>query len=82
MNGNCAIQIEIEVENNYQETIPSCNDCAAKIVTTRIARNGKGIGTTCRAFREEKDRYLPGFQNPEGVSGENGNSFFLLLAKS
>ena len=53
MNDNWAIQIEIEVENSYQKTIPSCNDCAATIVTKRIRRTRKGIGTTCPGFREE-----------------------------
>ena len=52
MNDNCARQIEIEIENDYQ-TITSCNDCAAKIILKRMPRTRKGIGTTCPALREE-----------------------------
>ena len=51
MNDNCARQVEIEIENDYQ-TIPSCNNCATTIVTTRIQRTKKGIVTTSRGFRE------------------------------
>ena len=81
MNGNCAIQIEIELEHNYQKTIPSCKDCVATIVTTRIPRTRKGIGTTCPAFREEIRLLFARFQNPEGSRDKTVTlCFYELLA--
>ena len=73
MNNNCARQTEIGIENDYQ-TIPSCNDCAATIVTTRITRTRKGIGTTCPAFREETRALFDRIPESGGVSGVNCNS--------
>ena len=72
MNDNCAIQIKIEIDN-YQKTIPSCNDCAATIVTTRITRTRKGIGTTCPAFRQEIRLLFARIPESGGISGENLN---------
>ena len=77
MNGNCAIKIEIEVENNYQKTIPSCNGGAATINTPRIPRTSKGIGTTCPAFREETRLLFARIPESGGVSGKNCNSMYL-----
>ena len=66
VNGNCVILIEIE--NNFTMTIPSCNDCAATIVTTQIPRTRKGVGTACPALLKEIKTFIP--RNPEsgGVS--------------
>ena len=65
MNNSCERQIEIGIENDDQ-TIPSCDDCANTVVTTRIPRIRKGIGTTCPAFREETRALFSGFQNRGG----------------
>ena len=65
MNDNCARQIEIELEKNYQQTIPSCNDCDATIVTTRIPRTRKGIGRRVQPSGKKQHCYLLGFQIPE-----------------
>ena len=78
MNDNCEGQFEIEIENDYQ-TIPSCNDCAATIVTTRIPRTRKGIETTCPAFQEEIRVLFARILESGGVSGENCNSLFYEL---
>ena len=75
MNNSCERQIEIAIENEDQ-TIPSCNDCAATIVTTRIPRIRKGVGTTFPAFREEIRALFARIPESAGVSGENCNSVF------
>ena len=75
--GNCALLIEIEVENNYQKTIPSCNNSAATIVTTRIPRTTKGTGTTCPAFREGIRLLFARVPEAGGVSVEKCNPLFL-----
>ena len=76
MNNSSQKQIEIGKENDNQ-TIPSCNDCAATIVTTRIPSFRKGVGTTCPAFREEIRALFARIPESGGVSGENGNSLLL-----
>ena len=84
MNDNCARQIEIVIENDYQ-TIPSCNGCAATIVTAQIPRTRWGNGTTCPAFREEIGLLFARIPESGGVSEENCNSLFyelLLLVMS
>ena len=63
------------MENDYQ-TIPSRNNCAATIITTRIPRMRKGIGTTCSAFREEIRALFARISESGGVSREKYNSLF------
>ena len=72
MNDNCARQIQIEIENDYQ-TITSCYNCAATIATTRIPRTRKGIETTCAAFREEIRLLIARIPESGGVSEKTAN---------
>ena len=67
-------------ENNYErnndiynwklsETAPSCNECAATIVTEHLMRTGKGTGTACLAFLKEIRTLFPRIPESGGVSG-------------
>ena len=65
--------IEIKKRKGLSETIPSCNDCAAKIVTKQFTRTRKGVGTTCRAFPEEIRALFARIPESGRVSGDNLN---------
>ena len=70
------ILIEIEPKN-LTNTIPSCNDCAATIVTTRITRTRKGVATACPDFLKEIRALLPRISESVGVSGGELKLFFI-----
>ena len=79
MNNSCERQIEIGIANEDQ-TIPSCNDCAATIFTTRIPRIRK-YWDDVSSLREETKALFARIPESGGVSAENCNSlFFELLA--
>ena len=54
-------------------TAPSCNDCVATFVKEQFTRTGKGVGQRVQPSGRKKERYFPGFQNPEGSRAENSN---------
>ena len=64
------------VIRNCQETTPSCNDCAATIVTEQFTRTRKGVGTTFPAFREEIRPLFLRISEFGKVLGENCISLF------
>ena len=41
------------------ETVPSCYDCVATIVTEQFTRMGKGVGTVCPVFLKEIKTIFP-----------------------
>ena len=65
--------ILIEIGESFTKTIPSCNDCAATIVTTRIPRTRKGVETACPAFLKEIRTLFSRIPESGGVRDENSN---------
>ena len=69
--------IEIEERIGLSETISSCNNCAAKIVTKQFTRTRKGVGTTCPAFRKKIKTLFLRIPESGRVSGDNLNLIFI-----
>ena len=69
--------ILIEIEENFTKTTPSCNNCAATIVTTRTPRTRKGVGTACPAFLKEKRGLFLRIPESAGVSGGELKLYFM-----
>ena len=59
----------MEIEEKFTKTVPSCNDCAAKIVRTRNPRTRKGVRMTCPAFPKKIRALFPRIPESVGVSG-------------
>ena len=70
MNDNCERPIEIGIENDNQ-TIPSCNDCTATSVTTRIPSRESGRVLGLRVQPSEKK---------QGVAEKTVLLYFMNLA--
>ena len=80
-------------ENNYKkittdrsynwklsETAPSCNDCAATIVTEQFEQTRKGIGTTCPAFLKEIRTLFPRIPESGGSRAQDSNCFIQIFS--
>ena len=71
----------MEIEENFTKTVPSCNDCAAKIVRTRNPRTRKGVRMTCPAFpKKNKSVISPDSRIRRGLGRSTQTVFYKILA--